>query len=71
MIDQRAKDACDNVNGHTSAIAKRHYLLKCREEDALQSQLIAKVIALPGSQEAALLPSRILDGTLKASSSFW
>ncbi len=68
MIDQRAKDACDNVNGHTSAVAKRYYLLKSREEDALQSQLIGNVIALPGSQEAALLPSRIQNGSLIASS---
>ena len=71
MINQRAKDACDSVNGHTSAIAKRHYLLKCREDDAIQSQLIAEVIALPGSQGPADVPSRIINGTLKASSSFW
>ena len=68
MIDKRAKDACDNVNGHTSTIAKKYYLLKSRHEDALQSQLIAKVIALPGSEGAAEIPSRILDGSLIASS---
>jgi len=31
LITQRAKDACDNVNGHTSEIAKKHYLLKSRQ----------------------------------------
>ena len=30
-INQRAKDACDSVNGHTSAIARKHYLLKNRQ----------------------------------------
>jgi hypothetical protein len=42
-------------------------LLKSRQEDARQSQLIAKVIALPGSsQTPAALPTRIQNGSLKS-----
>jgi site-specific DNA-cytosine methylase len=68
LIDQGTKDACDNVNGHTSAIARKNYLLKSRQEDVFQSQLIAKEIALPGSEGAAEVPSRMLNGTPKVSS---
>lgn len=41
--------------------------MKSRQEDARQSQLIASVIALPGSsQTPAALPTRVQNGSLKA-----
>ena len=66
---QAAIDAVDQVNGHTSAVARKYYLKRDREDDAKRCIHIASTS--PGTHkenDGDRLPQRLQNGELIAPS---